>query len=69
MKFLFKELLEKNSILANKMKTYLSDRIKKRRRSELSGVLNYLQNPHDHYDQITYFKDLFLLPENDFIRK
>uniref|UniRef100_A0A2S2QKB9 HAT C-terminal dimerisation domain-containing protein n=1 Tax=Sipha flava TaxID=143950 RepID=A0A2S2QKB9_9HEMI len=68
-KFLFKELFEKNSILANEMRTCLSNRIKKRRRPELSGVLNYLQNPHDDYDQITCLKDLFSLPKNDFIRK
>jgi len=47
----------------------LSDRIKKRRRPELSGVLSYLQNPHDDYDKITYLKDIFLIPKNDFIRK
>jgi len=51
------------------MRTCLSGRIKKRRRPELSGVLNYLQNPHDNYDQITYLKDLFSIPKNDFIRK
>ncbi|KAL4083320.1 hypothetical protein QTP88_028649 [Uroleucon formosanum] len=68
-KFLFKELSEKNSVLANKMGTCLSDRIKKRRRPELSGVLSYLQNPHDDYDKITYLKDIFLIPKNDFIRK
>lgn len=68
-KFLFKELSEKNSVLANKMRTCLSDRIKKRRRPELSGVLSYLQNPHDDYDKITYLKDIFLIPKNDFIRK
>lgn len=51
------------------MRTCLSDRIKKRRRPELSGVLSYLQNPHDDYDKITYLKDIFLIPKNDFIRK
>jgi len=45
------------------------DHIKQRRRLKLSGVLNYLQNPHDDYDQITDLKDLFSRPRNDFIRK
>lgn len=31
--------------------------------------LNYLQNPHNGYDQITYLKNLFSLPKNDFIGK
>jgi len=68
-KFLFEELFEKNSILANKMRICLIDRIKMRRRPELSGVLSYLQNPHDDYDQIMYLKDLFSLPKSDFIKK
>jgi len=68
-RFLFKELFEKNAILANKIRTCLSDRIKKRRRPELSGVLNYLQNPHDDYNQITYLNDLFSLPKIDYINK
>lgn len=33
------------------------DRIRKRRRSELYGLMNYFQNAHDDYDQITVLKD------------
>jgi len=45
------------------------DRIKQRRRLELSGVLNYLQNTHDDYDQIRDLKDLFSRLRNNLIRK
>lgn len=45
LKFLIKQLSSKNSALAKKMKTSLVERIKQRRSDNLTGVLNYLQNP------------------------
>lgn len=45
------------------------DRIKKRQRPELSGILNYLQKPRDDYDQLTDFKDLFSFSKNNLMRK
>lgn len=45
------------------------NRIKKRRRPELSGVFSYLQTSHDSYNKIKDQKNGFSLYKNDFIKK
>lgn len=66
LKFLIKQLSSKNSALAKKMKTFLVDRIKQRRSDNLTGVLNYLQNPRkDDENQLLSdleWHDLFEFP-------
>jgi hypothetical protein len=69
LKFLFKQLNEKKLILANKMKTSLLDRLKQRRRMELSGVLNYLQSPRTNDEGLTLeIRNFFSNPNDNMIR-
>lgn len=63
---------DNDSILASKLKTHLLNRLKDRRRSELSGVLNYLQNPHTEKTELETdcdVKDLFSSPSKMTIKK
>lgn len=72
LKFLIKQLSSKNSALANKMKTCLVERIKQRRSDDLTGVLNYLQNPRKHDEnQLSDLEwlDLFPVPTQALVRK
>lgn len=73
LKFLIKQLSSKNSTLAKKMKTSLVERIKQRRSDDLTGVLNYLQNPRkDDEDQLLSdleWQDLFPVPTQALVRK
>lgn len=62
-KCLFEQLSDNDSILAFRLKTYLLNRIKDRRRNEISGILSYLQNTHnvnDYFDD--NITDLFSIP-------
>lgn len=73
LKFLIKQLSSKNSALAKKMKTCLVDRIKQRRSDNLTGVLNYLQNPRkDDENQLLSeleWHNLFPVPTQALLRK
>lgn len=71
-KFLFKQLNEKHSVLASKFKTHLEERLKDRRRNELSGVLCYLQKPQGESESLDVdpeLGDLFSSPSKIFIKK
>ncbi|GBP65678.1 hypothetical protein EVAR_98391_1 [Eumeta japonica] len=71
--FLIKQLSSKNSALAKKIKTCLVDRIKQRRSDNLTGVLNYLQNPRkDEENQLLSeleWHNLFPVPTQALLRK
>ncbi|GBP86798.1 Retrovirus-related Pol polyprotein from transposon 297 [Eumeta japonica] len=75
LKFLFQQLCDNDSIFASKLKIHLLNRMKDRRRNELSGVLNYLQNPHtektesDNLDTDYDVKELFSSPSKMAIKK
>lgn len=73
LKFLIKQLSSKNSALAKKMKASLVERIKQRRSDDLTGVLNYLQNPRkDDDNQLLSdleWQDLFPVPTQALVRK
>jgi hypothetical protein len=75
LKFLFQQLRDNDSILASKLKTNLLSRMKDRRGNELSGVLNYLQNPHieeiesNNLDTDCDVKELFSSPSKMTIKK
>lgn len=73
LKFLIKQLSSKNSALAKKMKTCLVDRIKQRRSDNLTGVLNYLQNPRKDDENLSLseleWHDLFPVPTQVLVRK
>lgn len=73
LKFLIKQLSSKNSALAKKIKTSLVERIKQRRSDDLTGVLNYLQNPRmDDENQLLSdleWHDLFPVPTQALVRK
>lgn len=67
LKFLINQLTEKKTILAKEMKKSLLHRIKQRRRAELSGLLNYLQNPRRSDENAA--DDLFSIPCQTVIKK
>lgn len=60
LKFLINQLTEKKTILVKKMKKSLLHRIKQRRHTELSGLLNYLQNSRRSDENAA--DDLFSIP-------
>lgn len=71
LKLLLKQLSGKNSALTNKMKTSFVGSIKERLRNELTGVLNYLQNPRrDEENQLSDLEwiNLFPVPTQALVR-
>lgn len=70
LKFMFKQL-ETNcssSMFLDKIKTALLERVLQRRKVELSGVLNYLQNPIISQDEPDMIKACFPVPSQKVIR-